>query len=136
SSPRWYFLATWQLVQLLGHHEWSLRLPSILAGTALIPLTYLLALQLGATRLMALAAAALMAMDRHQIHYSLEARLYAIAELLAILQVMLFWAMVQRRGFWLRLGWILLSAGLFHLHYTTVFLPVAEVAFLALMAAL
>src|SRR5690606_38215563 len=34
------------------------------------------------------------------------------------------------------LGWILLSAGLFHLHYTTVFLPVAEVAFLALMAAL
>lgn len=57
-------------IQILGVHEASIRLPSLLAGLALIPLTYLLAKKLTNDKEKALWAATLIALSPWSIFYS------------------------------------------------------------------
>jgi 4-amino-4-deoxy-L-arabinose transferase-like glycosyltransferase len=105
--PPGYYLFL-RLVILLGHSETWLRLPSALAGSMAVPLTWLLARRLlaespqvwpGQVERAALLAAGLVALNALHVWYSQEARQYALLATLALLMVLagLHW--------WKRPGW-------------------------------
>ena len=124
-----YFLLPWLSVQLLGLSELALRLPSLIAGTALVPGVYLVARRLSGSPLAAFVAASLATFDSDFLYFSSESRQYACVQLVALGQVAVLWQMFQGGGWKWRTAWILLTALLFYLHYTAVLLVVAEVVF-------
>jgi mannosyltransferase len=131
-----YFYLMWGVTRLLGESEFTLRLPSLLAGIALPGMTWLLVRRAwragneegfenddergvwSAREWPALLAAFLVAVDHASIFYSTEARPYACLELLAV--VVLLAALndqfcpSQASPLYL----ILASAALFYCHYT------------------
>lgn len=124
-SPAYFYLA-WASTRIFGMNEAALRLPSLLAGVALIPLAHL-ALR-GWTRSAAagLLAGLLVAIDEHLLFYSLDARSYALVQLLALLHVMLLWSLLAAPRRSLRIGFVAATIALFYLHYTTVLLFAGE----------
>jgi mannosyltransferase len=128
SPPLWYVLA-WLWSQLFGLGEVASRSFSALVGTALIPVSFLIARRLGSARA-GLVAALLVAVNPLLVWYSQEARTYA---LLALLSALSFWAFVRalndpRRG-WLAL-WAALSSAALLSHYFAVFLIFPEAMWL------
>jgi uncharacterized membrane protein len=86
--PLYYlFLHYWRL--FAGDGEVAVRLPSVLLGTLLIPVVYRLASDLFDARVGSLAAA-LTALNPFLVWYSQEARMYALAVLLATLATWFF----------------------------------------------
>ena len=125
-----YFLLPWLSVQVLGLHEFAVRLPSLLAGTALVPAIYCVARRWSGSRTAAVVAATLAVIDPDFILFASEARPYACVQLAAVLQVGLFWGRVNSGQWQWRVGWIASSALLFYLHYTAILLLVAQLVFL------
>lgn len=114
------------LVLTLGPHEMALRFPSLIAGVALVPLVAWATWQWTQDRVASLAAAALVSVDHYCLFYSQEARPYALVQLLGLVQVLCFWRLLGGgRGGW-RVGLVATSILLFHLHYTSALLLVAE----------
>jgi uncharacterized membrane protein len=89
--PPLYNLLAWISVQLFGHAEWVLRVPSALLGVLNIALLYGLASRIGG-RGTGLLAAGLLAFSGYHVWYSQEARMYA---LLASAATAHAWAMVH-----------------------------------------
>ena len=109
----------WLDIRVLGDGPLAVRLPSLLAGTACVPLAYLLGRELY-DRTAGLASAALMAVAPLAVWYSGEARMYAFYLLWSML-AMLGQARVVGRGG--RFGWTLFvlgSAGMLYTHYFSV----------------
>jgi len=129
-----YFLLPWLSVQLFGLNEVAVRLPSLLAGTALAPAVFALARRWSGSTAAGLVAATLAVIDPTFIYFSGEARAYACVQLVAVLQVGVFCSLLQRDTWKRRAGWICLSALLFYLHYTAILLVAAQAAFLLAMA--
>ncbi len=77
TTPPLYFVAAWLWSKLFGAGEVGLRSLSAIAGTAVIPITYLCAREL-VSRRAGLVAAALAAVSPFMIWYSQEARSYAL----------------------------------------------------------
>lgn len=133
-SPVWFY-AVKVVTTLGGASEFTLRLLSLLAGTALMPVAYWL-VRLFVSRpdrgihsacgLAGLLAAALIAIDPNCIFYATEARPYACLQLSAALQLGLFWQILWQPTTQLRLGWMLLTALTFHLHYTGILILLGE----------
>ena len=116
--PLWGALL-WLDVRLLGDGPMAIRVPSIVAGTACVPLLYLLGRELYDRRA-GLVAALIMAVTPLAVWYSGEARMYALYLFWSIL-ALLGQARVLRRGG--RGGWVLFvvgSAGMFYTHYFAV----------------
>lgn len=86
----------WVTVRTIGSGEIAVRLPSIIAGTLVIPSVYLLARELYDRRT-ALIAAALSTVAPFLVWYAQEARMYAIFTLLSVLAA-LGQARALRRG--------------------------------------
>lgn len=84
SSPPLYHLLVHLSLALVGASDTAVKLPSVLAGTATIPVVWLLGRRLF-SRTTGLAAAALTAVSLFHIHYSREARPYALYLLCALL---------------------------------------------------
>lgn len=125
-----YFLLPWLSARVFGMHEWSLRLPSLLAGIALVPVCFLVARQWFRSRAIACLAAALVTFDPHLLFYSLDARPYAIIQLGAVLHAWLLGRLLQAtRSVWEQTAFCLLGIALVYLHYTTALLLVAEFTF-------
>ena len=79
-----YFWLLWGVTRVFGESEFTLRLPSLLAGIALPGMAWLLVRRLGLgekTLLTAVLASLLVAVDHTSIFYSTEARPYALVEL-------------------------------------------------------
>ncbi len=97
-----YILAMRLWIALCGTEEIALRLPSALAGTAAVPLLYLLGRRtLG--RRVGLLAAAFLALSPLAVWYSQEAKAYAWFLLLSLASWLLLWEAVERethRGWW------------------------------------
>jgi mannosyltransferase len=134
-SPLWFF-GVKGIVSVLGASEWTLRLASLLAGTALMPSAYVVVKRLvgeksHSVEIAALLAAGLIAVDRTFIFYATEARPYATLQLVALWQLYLFWRNLQQPTTATRLGWIGLTALLFHLHYTGLLVLLGEIVALA-----
>jgi uncharacterized membrane protein len=141
--PLYYlFLHYWRL--FAGDGEAAVRLPSVLLGTLLIPVVYRLASDLFDARVGSLAAA-LTALNPFLVWYSQEARMYALAVLLATLGTWFFLqatalTLVNKRNknvtgyaaipYWLAYGLCAL-AGLYTHLYTGFLLP-AHVLYLLL----
>jgi mannosyltransferase len=125
-SPPLYFLLS-SATEGLGDRAESLRLTSLFAGTAAIPLTYLLG-QRTVGRGAALVGAALVALSPFLIFFSTEARPYALVLLLGLLSTLaLLRALDTRRsGWWIAYAACSLAA--VYTHYTVVFLLVGQFA--------
>ncbi|MFO0817240.1 MAG: hypothetical protein U1A77_04825 [Pirellulales bacterium] len=119
----------------------ALRLPSIIAGLAVLPLLYEIARRVTGSSLAALAAALLAALDSRFAFYGVEARAYACVQCFALLH---FAAWLYRDvnsahdaarktiaipGGISSTAWIGSGVALFYLHYTTALLLVAELIF-------
>jgi mannosyltransferase len=76
-------------VATLGEHEWSVRLPAVLFGTATVPLFYWTARRL-CSRANSLAAALLLAVSYHHIFFSQNARGYTAYIFFSLLSSVLF----------------------------------------------
>jgi mannosyltransferase len=121
SPPLWY-IVEWVFYRLFGTGEWALRMPSALAGIALVPVAWGVGREL-AGRATAVATAALVAVGPIFVWYSQEARVYGLYTLAAgvsMLCFLRFAARPQER----RRAIAFALAGVFALltHYFTVFL--------------
>lgn len=116
-----YFYLVWGVTRVLGESEFTLRLPSLLAGIALPGMTWLLVQRLGLgekTLLSAVLASLLVSVDHASIFYSTEARPYALVELASAGAMILALASL-RGGFLWRAALVATLVALFYLHYTT-----------------
>lgn len=126
-SPAYFWLVR-MVTEVAGHHEWSLRLLSLLAGTALVPAVGALTWRWTGALAPGLLAAWLAAIDEAGILFSVEARPYALIALLATLHVWLTAELAQSHSLGRRAAWILVGVILVYLHYTAALLLVAEAA--------
>lgn len=124
-----YFLLPWLSTRLLGLNEVALRLPSLLAGVAIVPLLYVAVVRLGGTTAAGLLAAFLGAIDSNFIFFSQEARPFALVQLVGLGQLLIFWHILHGAGRVWRLVTVLLTVLLFYLHYTAILLVAAELMF-------
>jgi mannosyltransferase len=127
SSPL-YFLAPWLATRLFGAHEWSLRLPSLLAGVALVPALYVALVRMKCSPAAGLLAAALAATDPVFVAFAREARAYALVQLVAVVHVLVFLDLLKQPTRAGRVAYVLLGAVLFYLHYTAALVLAAEAA--------
>lgn len=118
----WYFYANWACTRVFGESEVAFRLPSLLAGlTTTIAIFYMVNHW---TRSIALAALASLSvcLDGHFRFYSVEARPYALVQLLALVQIFFFWKTCVYPSKWNRATWVSCSVLLFYLHCTSALL--------------
>lgn len=94
--PPTFFLIARVSVELFGYSEAGLRIPSIAAGVLLVPVLYFLARRMSVSRPLAAIASLFAAIDPSLIEISLEARPYAIVQLVAARQVYAFLEIVDR----------------------------------------
>ena len=111
--PPTYYLLLALVATVAGTGEIAMRLPSLLAGLLLIPAVYRLALAVGAQTSTARAAAVVTALAPFQIHYSIEARSYAVLTLAVVLAAI---GLAERR-YWLA---VVASLAALYLHNTAV----------------
>jgi Dolichyl-phosphate-mannose-protein mannosyltransferase len=127
-TPPLYFLFAWLSAQIWSAPE-LLRLPSLLAGVALIPLVYLIGLRTIGRRA-ALTASALTALSPFMIYYSAEARSYGLMiTLVALSTFAMLKGTEDRQAPW----WVLYAAatcGAVYSHYTAVFVLGAQLLWL------
>jgi Dolichyl-phosphate-mannose-protein mannosyltransferase len=129
--PPLHHVVLWGTVRLFGTGELAVRLPSLLAATALIPLLYAAGRDIYDRRA-GLAAAALGAVAPFAVWYAQEARMYALFMVFALLAV---WMQVRilrdggGTGSWL--VFVLASAALVYTQYFGILLVgVQQLAFL------
>jgi hypothetical protein len=127
-----YFGFVWAVTRWVGFSEFGLRLPSILAGTALAAGICLVVVRWTHCWSAGLLASLLVAVDRHCVFYAQEARPYALVQLAGLLHVFVFSCVVQRPRLAMRATWIATGALLFYLHYTAALLFVAELVYYGL----
>lgn len=129
STPPLHFVIAWLSVKatdpVLG-----VRLPSLIAGTALVPAVFALGLRTVGDRA-ALAGAALVAISPFGVMYGVEGRTYALLALLSALSTLALLAALERggRGRWALFA--LLTAAILYSHYTGVFVVAAQGAWAA-----
>jgi len=123
-SPPLYFLLL-NAVMHFSRTEVALRLLSVLAGLAALPLIYLLGRALLGARV-GLISAALLALSPFALYYSQEARPYALLLTLSLASCYLLLLAVERPG---KSRWplyALVTLAALYTHYFTVFLIIAQ----------
>jgi Dolichyl-phosphate-mannose-protein mannosyltransferase len=118
-TPPLSFVLGWLTLNLGGAPEW-VRLPSLLAGTATIPLVYLLGART-VGRPAGLIAAAVMALSPFVIYYSGEARAYALMMAFVTASTLALLAAIrtERTRWWVI--YAVCSCAALYSHYTSVF---------------
>jgi hypothetical protein len=125
-SPPLFFMLAW-VTQGLGDPQESLRVVSLLAGTAAIPFTYLLGLRT-VGRPAALTGAALIALSPYLIFYSTEARAYGLTLLLVLLSTLALLRALDTRRSWWWAAYAACAAAAVYAHYTPVFVLFGQLA--------
>lgn len=122
-NPPGYYLLLMPWVRL-GESEFWLRLPSVLLGTAAIPMTYRLA-RLLYSEAVGLSAAWLLALSPILVWYSQEARAYALLIVLALGSMISLVNALRQQGAKWWAAHALLTASMFYTHYSALWiLPV------------
>jgi 4-amino-4-deoxy-L-arabinose transferase-like glycosyltransferase len=133
--PPLHHLTLWLVVRVLGTGELAVRLPSLIASTALIPLLYRAGRDVYDRRA-GIAAAGLATVAPFAVWYADEARMYAFFMLFALLAA---WAQVRvlrdgRRRDWL--AWAAAAAALVYTQYfALLFVVVQQLGFVVALAA-
>jgi len=94
SPPLWY-IVEWVDYRVLGTSEWALRLPSALAGIALVPVAWGIGREL-AGRAAAIGTAAIIAVSPIFVWYSQEARVYSLYALATGVVMLCFLRVLSR----------------------------------------
>jgi mannosyltransferase len=123
-SPPLFFVVAWLFAKIGDPFVW-LRVPSLIAGVATVPLVYLLGART-VGRVAGLVGAALFALSPFAIFYASEARAYALMTLLVVLStlVLLHALETNERRWWV--AFALLQAAAMYSHYTAVFVLAAQ----------
>lgn len=132
-SP-FYFYAVWPLRVILGRHEVSYRLLSLLAGFGLIVTGMLTARRYVGGIVAPAVVGLILAIDRDMIFFSTEARVYALIQWGMPLHLLLTLGLLRSPHRGIFLLWSITGAALFYLHYTTA-LPLAVEMVLAVLLA-
>lgn len=122
-----YFLLPWGTTRLFGMSEWALRLPSLVAGLTLVGFVYALTYRVTRSMLGATTASLLACCDNNLLFYATEARPYAWVQLVAALQLVLFWDLRREPTPRRRSAFVLTTCLLFYLHYTAILVLAGEV---------
>ncbi len=123
-TPPMYFVLAWAAMHL-GHSQELLRLPSLVAGIATLPLVYALGLRT-VGRWAAVLGTAVTALLPFQIYYSTEARAYGVMMFLTAASTLCLLLALERGGWrWWAL-YAVCSAGAFFSHYTCAFVLGAQ----------
>jgi hypothetical protein len=128
SSPPLFFVLAWFSAHL-GDATVTIRWPSIVLGSATVPLTYLLARRLAGARV-GVIAAALVALNPLAIWQGAEARPYEALMFFAVLSTLVLLAALDapRAWSWWWLGYAVAVAATALTHYTCVFVLVTQTA--------
>jgi O-antigen/teichoic acid export membrane protein len=129
--PPLHHTVLWLTVRVFGDGELAVRLPSLIAGTLLIPVLYRVGTEIYDRRA-GLAAAALGAVAPFPVWYSEEARMYAFFMLFATLAVWMQMRALRRgsRADWI--GYALASAALIYNQYFSALLVLTQQAIFAI----
>jgi 4-amino-4-deoxy-L-arabinose transferase-like glycosyltransferase len=134
SHPPLYYLLLYGWVRLVGAGEVALRLPSVLAGLALVPLVAEAVRRHGGGLLAAGLAALVAAGSPLLVHYSVEAKAYTLLWALALGLVLLLHRATDAQGDPRRAfagAAVVTIAALYTHHYALFLLPLWPVAILA-----
>lgn len=115
-------------LQFAGTGEAAIRTPSLLAGTAAVPLIFLVGKRLGgATR--GLIAAFLLSISPYHLWYSQDAKMYPLALCLTLASVYLFLRGLHssHKGWWV--AYVIITTLGFYIHLMTVLIVAVEVAY-------
>lgn len=123
-----FFWIEWLVARALGPDELSLRLVSLIAGAALLPLVFAVVRAWTDSAWLALLAAGLLALDPQATYYATEARPYALVQVIAVAHVACFERLVRHPSGARRAMMIVGGAVLVHLHYTAALVLAAELA--------
>jgi mannosyltransferase len=128
--PPFFYLLESGMLTFGGNEIW-LRLPSLLAGVAAIPLLYELGRKWVGPRA-GLLASALIALSPYHIWYSQDARMYALLGTLSILSMVFYDRLLERPSPWGFAGFGLTNALAYLTHYFAFFLPIIQLAHLVI----
>lgn len=93
--PPGWFIILWLWTKLSGYSEIAVRIPSVVFGILAILFTYLIGKKLVSKNL-GILAAALIAINPLHIYYSQEARMYSLATLAVLINILLFIKLIKR----------------------------------------
>ena len=123
-TPPLFFLLAWATAHV-GDATETVRIPSLVAGVALVPATYALG-RAAYGRLASVLAAGVVALAPFSLFYSIEARPYMLLGLLTVLSSLTLLRALEGRG----RGWwalyALLAAAMLYTHLTAVFPLLAQ----------
>ena len=126
-----YYLVLHFATSWFGDSPVVLRMPSVLAGAATVPLVYALASRMALKRLAGVFAAGLFAVSLPLVFWQQNARDYSFVVFLAVATTLLLVQAVQTGRAWRLVAWGILSALAFYTHPELAYLtPVHVVAFL------
>ncbi len=127
--PPLHHAILWLTVRVFGDGELAVRLPSIIAGTLVVPMVYAIGRRLYGLRT-GLLAAAFVTVAPLLVWYSQEARMYSLLVLFAMVLVWAQLRAIDRGGFLDWLLYVVAGAAMLWTHYFAVlFLAVSQVAF-------
>ncbi len=124
-SPPFYFVLAWFAARF-GETIEMVRLPALLAGTTLIPLTFALARR-ASGRAAGLLATAFVALAPFMVFVSATGRAYSLMLALLVISCLLLVKATNSGGWWWA-AWVLTAAGAMYSHYTAIFVLVAQFA--------
>ncbi len=126
NSPPLYFILAWFTAKIGDPSVW-LRLPSIVLGTATVPVVYGIGREVFG-RLAGLTAAAVVTLSPFAIFYSVEGRAYATMAFFVALSTLALLHAVRTRSVWWWALYAVAVAGAAYSHYTAIFLLAAQAA--------
>jgi hypothetical protein len=115
-QPPLYHLTLWLTIRAFGHSEFAVRLPSLIAGTLVIPVVYELGRELYDRRT-GLIAGSFAAASPLLVWYSQEVRMYMFVTLFGLLALLTQLRVIRRPTFGRWAAYILATAGLLWSHY-------------------
>jgi len=132
-QPPLYHLVLWLTIRAFGHGEFAVRLPSLIAGTLVIPVLYELGRELYDRRT-GLIAAAFAAVSPLLIWYAQEVRMYEFVALFGLLALLTQLRVIRNPTMLNWAAYILATAALLWSHYFGLLLiAVQQVVFVAVL---
>jgi hypothetical protein len=123
-----YFWGEWLNARAFGASELTFRMPSILAGTALLVIAYVVVRRCIGVAWLGVLAVLLLAVDGQATYFATEARPYALVQCVALLHMALFAVLTSQPTVGRRAVFVLGAALMFHLHYTSALFVAGELA--------
>jgi 4-amino-4-deoxy-L-arabinose transferase-like glycosyltransferase len=131
--PPLYFAVLHYWTSLAGMTEQTLRLPSVVAGVAAVPVLYALLVRLFDVRV-ALLGAGVLTVSLFHLRYSQEARMYEFLALLSLLSLYLLVRLLDEGRGWQLVGLCLTDVAIVYTHHYGALMLVAEAGYVVTLA--